>query len=71
MTARDELEGCLWRLRGIAALAQLIHDDREGTPYLDDLLVGDRAAVLALMLDLADRAEKLCEAAGRDLECRP
>ena len=59
MSPRDELEGVLWRLRGLAALAQLLHDDPDGTPYLDDLLVGDRAAVLSLLFDLAARAEAL------------
>jgi len=71
MSARDELEGVLWRLRGIAALVHMIHDDPEGSPFVDDLLVGDRAAVLALMFDLADRAERLYETAMRDLERRP
>ena len=56
---RDELEGVLYRLKGLTAFMQLLHQDADGGPYLDDLNAGDRAAVLALAFDLAHRAEQL------------
>lgn len=59
MNARDELGSVLWRLRGLASFVQLIHDDEQGTPFVDDLTPTGRAAVLAVVFDLADRAEKL------------
>lgn len=57
--ARDELEGVLHRLRGLAAFMQMLHQDADGGLYLDDLNAVDRAAVMAIAFDLADRAEQL------------
>ena len=70
MTARDELEGAIWRLRGIAAFAHLLHEDDEGGLFLDDLPSSYRAAVLSVLFDLTGRVEELLDAALRELERR-
>jgi len=55
----NELVVLLSRLRGLSALVQMIHDDEEGSPILDDLRDEDRAGVLELVHVLVVRAEAL------------